>query len=82
MPRGPQTAFLIAAAGSKYHGMRLGQVDHTDHQRRIGEPPLLDIDLGSRGLRIFPREHPCDQAKAVYQASRLAAGPTARDYDF
>ena len=37
--------------------MRFGQADHGDHQGRIGEPALLDIDLSRRGLRILPREH-------------------------
>ena len=44
----------------RHLGMRLGETDHADHQRRIGEPALLDVDFGGRCVRIFPREHLCD----------------------
>ena len=40
--------------------MRPGKADDANYQRRIGEPALLDLDLASLGIRIFPREHFCD----------------------
>src|ERR1700694_1543239 len=40
--------------------MRPGETDNPDHQRRIGEPALLDVDVGCGSLRILSREHLCD----------------------
>jgi len=37
--------------------MRSCEGDHADDQRRVGEPTLLDVDLGRRGVRILMREH-------------------------
>ena len=37
----------------RHLGMRFCEADHADHQRRIHQPPLLDLDLGRRGVADF-----------------------------
>ena len=37
--------------------MRFRETDHPDHQRRIGQAFLLDLDLGGGGLRILAGKH-------------------------
>src|SRR6202022_3520833 len=44
----------------RHLGMRPGKTDHANHQWCIREPALLDIDLVRRGVRIFLRDHLCD----------------------
>src|SRR3954468_5164600 len=41
-------------------GMRPCKADYPDNQRRIAQPALLLLDLGSLCVWIFSREHFCD----------------------
>ena len=63
---GARRQFLLPR---RHFGMRLGEADHADHQRRIGEAALLDLDIGRRRARIFPREHVCDDIAGAGRAS-------------
>src|SRR3984957_16386009 len=38
----------------RYLGMWFCKADDADHQWRIGQTPLLDVDLGRRRIWIFP----------------------------
>src|SRR5258705_13167400 len=58
--------------------MRFCETDDTDHQRRIGEAALFDIDLGRRGVRIFPREHLRDHFAAANARVTLEHNETPR----
>src|SRR5262249_32383090 len=33
--------------------MQLGEANNADHQRRVGEPLPLDLDLAARSLRVL-----------------------------
>src|SRR6516165_3986170 len=44
----------------RHLGMRPDEADHGDDERGVGQPLLLDLDIGSGGLRVFPRKYLCD----------------------
>ena len=59
--------------------MGLGEADDADHQRRLHQPPLLDLDIGGRCVRIFLGEYPGDDfASADAGAGNQVAATAGR----
>ena len=45
--------------------MRLGEAHDADHQRRVGQAALFDLDIGGRRAWVLLREHLCDHLAAT-----------------